>query len=268
MLRVIKPFAGKTVTDAEAGDLNCFLRDVLVEVASENYRQTMYEVMALEGQQTGLNPPLRANERVMSGLFATAISRAALRSRTEVRIDRPESAESIGEQDGAEANGRTTNHGRVDYMAWYGTRVIGVELKMAGMNCEEPKLTDHIVRRWTKAVEQAKTVQDCLRVRQKEDRVRYPNPVSLALMVIVGRRSIVENAQFSDGDLKDMQDATTQMLAKLTPRPTFQAIYTFPSEFRTLVPRHKGVEVQKSGRAVYTPFVSFIAKPAVNSMAG
>lgn len=54
----------------------------------------------------------------------------------------------------------------------------------------------------------------------------------------------------------------------LKPQPAFQAIYKFPEEFRGLVPRRKGMEAPKSGRAMYTPFVSFIAKPAVNSPNG
>ncbi|AXW61547.1 hypothetical protein CJO94_05840 [Ralstonia solanacearum] len=129
-------------------------------------------------------------------------------------------------------------------------------------------LTDQIVRRWVKAVEQAQTAQDCLRVRQREDKVRYPNPISLALMVVVGRRSMSAKniAGVTDKELQRMRDAATQTLNKLTPRPTFQAIYTFPSEFRALVSQRRGVEVRTSEQTIYTPFVAFIAKPAVNSI--
>ncbi|MCA8248049.1 hypothetical protein LGN12_12840 [Burkholderia multivorans] len=258
--------------------MNRFLCDVLVEVTAENYRQTMYELIALTakgdpGRRFHLDPPLRANERVMSGLFATAISKASLRSRTEVRIDRPEQAltyEALNDantlDDDSEAPS-SMKYGRVDYLAWYGNRVIGIELKMAGLNCASPTLTQQIVRRWSKAMEQAKTVQSCLRDRQREDSVRYPNPISLALMVVVGRRKTsVANIE-SLNESVDIESAIN-VLASLKPRPTFIATYAFPNEFRQLVPRQQGKEAPKEGTAMYTPFVLFIAKPAVNSMSG
>ncbi|EHP40349.1 hypothetical protein OR16_26428 [Cupriavidus basilensis OR16] len=276
MLRLIAPFTGKAASDSDTGDLNGFLRDVLVEVAGENYRQTMYEAMALasaggRGVQYDLDPPLRANERVMSGLFATAISRVALRSRTEVRIDRPERDSNVDalEHDFEGDGTPMTKNGRVDYLAWYGSRVIGIELKMASMNCDTPKVTKSIERRWVTAVDQARTVQTCLRARQKEDGRRYPNPISIALMVIVGRRSI-DMLDFDDINegIEWMEDTSVEMLAGLKPRPAFVATYTFPEEFRALTPRRKGKEAPKNGRAIYTPFVSFIAKAAVNSTGG
>ncbi|ANH72323.1 hypothetical protein ACS15_2220 [Ralstonia insidiosa] len=225
MLRTIKTFAGKTASNSEAGDLNRFLCDVLVEVAAENYRQTMYELMALTtkgdaGRQFDLAPPLRANERVMSGLFATAILKALLRSRTEVRIDRLEQAltlDALNEADAPSEGSEVSpsmKHGHVDYLAWYGSRVIGIELKMAGMNCERPAPTRPIIRGWRKAVEQANTVQSCLRDRQKEDRARYPNPVSLALMVLVGRRNAgIESIDEMNHSIDDMEQSAIDMAA-------------------------------------------------------
>jgi len=278
MLRLIKTFSGKTAANSNAGDLNRFLCDVLVEVAAENYRQTMYEVMALSaqgdpGRQFDLDPPLRANERVMSGLFATAIARASLRSRTEVRIDRPEQVltmEALNDSGALDEDGETppsTKYGRVDYLAWYGSRVIGIELKMSGMNCATPKLTQQIVRRWDKAMEQARTVQNCLRDRQREDRIRYPNPISLALMVLVGRRNTsVENVDTLNESIEVIEQSAIDAVAGLKPRPTFIATYAFPNEFRQLVPQRRGKVSPKEGSAMYTPFVLFIARPAVNSL--
>lgn len=276
MLQIIKSFKGQSANNSDVGDLNRFLREVLVEVAGENYRQTMYEMMEVTswGDQEGrfdLDPPLRANERVMSGLFATAISRVASRSRTEVRIDRPEREQSIdameNEDEGDLAPG--TNHGRVDFLAWYGSRVIGIELKMVGMNCESPVLTEQVKRRWDKAIGQARTAQDYLRARQREDAIRYGAPISLALMVIVGRRNTSrDNFPSLNSELESMQNESVEVLNGLAPKPEFQALYTFPEEFRGVVPRRKGVATPKDGRAIYTPFVSFIAKPAVNSTGG
>jgi hypothetical protein len=276
LLQIIKNFKGQSANNSDVGDLNRFLRDVLVEVAGENYRQTMYEMMEVTswGDQEGrfdLDPPLRANERVMSGLFATAISRVASRSRSEVRIDRPERDQSIdameNEDEGDALSG--TNHGRVDFLAWYGNRVIGIELKMAGMNCESPVLTEQVKRRWNKAVDQARTAQDYLRARQKDDATRYAAPISLALMVIVGRRSTGRsNFPTLNNELVSMQNASADALTGLAPKPEFQALYTFPEEFRGVVPRRKGVAAPMEGKAIYTPFVSFIAKSAVNSTGG
>lgn len=274
MLQIIKNFKSQSANNSDVGDLNRFLRDVLVEVAGENYRQTMHEMMEVTswGNQEGqfdLDPPLRANERVMSGLFATAISRVASRSRTEVRIDRPERDQNIDaiENEGEALSG--TNHGRVDFLAWFGRRVVAIELKMAGMNCETPVLTEQVKRRWKKAVEQSRTAQDYLRARQKDDTTRYAAPISLALMVIVGRRSTGRNNFISlNSELISMQNAATEALTGLAPKPEFQALYTFPEEFRGVVPRRKGVAAPLEGKAIYTPFVSFIAKTAVNSTGG
>ncbi|WP_124830922.1 MULTISPECIES: hypothetical protein [Burkholderia] len=136
---------------------------------------------------------------------------------------------------------------------------------MAGINCENPKLTERIGSRWKKVVDQAKTVQNCLRDRQRDDRGRYPSPVSLALMVLVGhRKTNIKNI----GDLNESTDdkKAVDVVANLSPRPTFIATYTFPNEFRQLVPRRQGKEAPKDGSVMYTPFVLFIARPSINSV--
>lgn len=275
MLRVVQTFTGKTASNSDAGDLNDFLRDVLVEVAGENYRQTMYEAMTLTTANKSaikydLDPPLRANERVMSGLFATAISKVALRSRTEARIDRPERDESYAAlKDQLEDKGASkTRNGRVDYLAWHASRVIGIELKMASMNCKKPTVRAFIEKKWNSVVNQSKSVQNCLRARNKDDKGRYPNPISLALMVVVGRRSINRNNfEKENNGIQAMEDDALNVLASLDPKPTFRAIYTFPTEFRALSPRRKGKEDPGNEQIMYTPFVLFIAKHAVNSTA-
>ncbi len=272
MLKIINSFQGKNANDTNAGDLNGFLRAVLVEVAGENYRQTMYEAMALAsadgvGRQYDLDPPLRGNERVLSGLFATAISRVALRSRTEVRVDRSErDDDSSGKEETADDEPATTA-GRVDYLAWYANRVIGIELKMATMNCQAPKLTAMTQARWESAVLQAKSVQNCLKSREQEDRHRYQNPISLALMVIVGRRAIraigTPDTKDLGNHLDDRRKEFEATLLSLEPRPTFLATYTFPEEFRFVVRKRKGRVAPSDDTSIYTPFVSFIAKPAI-----
>jgi hypothetical protein len=273
MLEIVKSFQGRTASNAEAGDLNEFLRDVLVEAAGENYRQTMYEAMALakkdrKKQTLELDPPLRANERVMSGLFATAISRSSLRSRSEVRIDRREldlTADALDPDDDVEVS-PVANHGRVDYLAWYGSRVVGIELKMSSINCQKPALSRQIIERWERVSTQAQTAQDYLRARQREDKARYPSPVSLSLMVVVGRRAVkLENIGTLNKLVPTMRDHAIQTLSQLENRPGFVASYTFPEEFRVLVRRRSGVALASGDSAIFTPFVIFLAKPAVNA---
>jgi len=80
-------------------------------------------------------------------------------------------------------------------------------------------------------------------------------------MVIVGRRSTSrDNFPSLINELEIMQNASVEALACLAPKPEFEAIYTFPEEFRGVVPRRKGVAAPMDGRAIYTPFVSFMRK--------
>jgi len=277
MLRIVKQFGSKTPTDSEAGDINQFLQNILVEVATENYRQLMYEKLFLSGTDSHLDPPLRSNERILSGVFAIALSKIAARSRTEVRIDRSEYADSQSslekDKDEESSNTPKKKSGQVDFLAWYGKRVIAIELKMAGMDCSKPELTNPVCHRWDVANKQAKEAQTYLRVRQKEDGGRYPSPVSLALMVIVGRCSVPSDKQLkteeSDSLEKRKKFETEESnflvkLRELEPTPSFVALYTFPEEFRRLAHRKEGKPKDLPGKEMYTPFVGFVARTHVN----
>jgi hypothetical protein len=265
MLKIHKKFDGKTVTAAAAGDTNQFLQSVLVEVATENYRQLMYESIVLG--EDSLDPPLRANERVLSGLFSNAIGKTAARSRPEARIDRSEIEETTDAlmKNDPDSASSSTRAGRVDFLAWYGQRTYGIELKMAAMNCETPKVTTQVQKRWETVVAQAVDVQNCLRTRQREDKMRYPNPVSLALMVVIGRRVVSDEAMLDD--ITEMESKFLKQLESMKPRPLFMAMYTFPMEFRRLARRSRG-QTSRDGSTIYTPFVAFIARPAVSSAKG
>lgn len=282
MLKIYKELAGKRAISPEWGDANGFLQSVLVEVATENYRQLMFESLALAPSnetdvQLHLDPPLRANERVISGLFATAIGRIAPRSRPEARIDRTEwqaAADALSD-DALGGDGTTTRAGRVDYLAWYGQRIFAVELKAAAMNCEKPQVTETVSRRWNTVVEQARSAQTHLRQLQAIDPARYPDPVSLALMVVIGRRAMsVSNEEDGDAakpgkkealdaDIEGMASRFMESFKGLDNPPTFRALYTFPPEFRQLAPRQEGRAVANKGKSIYTPFVAFLAKASV-----
>lgn len=256
--------------NAEAGDINGFLRNVLVEVATENYRQLMYEVLwqADSASETSiyLDPPLRANERILSGLFANAIAKVAPRSRPEARINRIERIEEDQTND-VETESPPDRAGRIDYLAWYGNRLVGVELKAATINCDSPAVTLTLQRRWDNVVEQAASAQQHLRKLQRTDKARYANPVSLALMVIIGRRTMSEDVALNwDGKkVATKHSEFTKALIGMAKRPQFVATYTFPEEFRMLARRKKGnIDHSKEG-GVFTPFVGFVARIAVNT---
>jgi len=86
-------------------------------------------------------------------------------------------------------------------------------------------------------------------------------------MTIIGRRSIgVDEFNTLNDNIEIMEASTLDVLSKLMPSPGFKAIYTFPVEFRALAPRQKGHGKPQDDRAIYTPFVLFIAKPAIKSI--
>lgn len=271
MLKVHRELTGLNASKADAGDANSFLRNVLVEVATENYRQLMFETLAFAKSNSDsdlyLDPPLRANERVISGLFSNAISRVAPRSRPEARIDRSElqlTSEALGSDFGSEAP--TSRAGRVDYLAWYGQRIIAVELKAASMNCAVPLLTKSVQHRWATVVDQAKSAQNHLLSLKDEDPVRYPKPVSLALMVVVGRRTTtLDTVHEYDDHVEELAAEFIKILGQLDPVSNFRATYTFPKECRALAPRKRGQAIPHDDKVIYTPFVAFLAKQAVNT---
>jgi hypothetical protein len=268
MLEIHKPFKGKTTTDSPSGNTNIFLRNILVEAVAENYKQMLHEWLFLSDHKDErlLDPPIRANERVMSGLFGSAITAIAERSRPEVRIDRgdiqaQDQADSANEDEDTEPK-KASKVGRIDYLAWYAQRTFAIELKMGSMNCDSCAINDNVKNKWGNCVDQAANAQAWLRLRQKEDRQRYPNPISLALMVVVGRRSLAGNSDI-EGKIVEKRDSfTNALLQDLKPHPQFGASYTFPEDFRRLSKRRHGAP---SNGQVYVPFIAFIARSAVNT---
>lgn len=258
MLRIERAFGGKRVSDRNAADTNQFLESILVEVATENYRQLIHEAVFMNRVRAKPidylpDPPLRSNEEVLSGLFATAISRVASRSRTEVQIGR-ERLEKSTSPDGAQ------RPGHVDHLAWYGERTYAIELKMAAMDFDSKKKTNDSQKKWESAIKQAKQAQVFLRKKQKEERLRYPNPISLALLVVVGRR---DAGQSTEHDVEAYEKSFLGALSSFKPAPPYRAIYTFPEEFRRIAKKQNGLP---SGKPTYMPFVAFLAKAAVNDM--
>lgn len=232
-----------------------FMRSVLIEVATENYRQLMQESMTLaEGEP--LDPPLRANERIMSGLFANAISKVSARSRPEARVDRAAHGDDDPDAGGDDAT--KSKAGRVDFLAWYGNKTIAVELKVAGINWSSPKVTALAKKRWSSVVTQANTAKKALNDRSKEEPGRYPKPESIGLLVLVARSA----KQAEKLSVEEIEAAMKQVIAEIKKdesiNPGIISTYTFPAEFRDFIKKRKGKEnIDK--KISSTPFVIFLA---------
>jgi len=260
MLNIKKKFAGSVAKNPNAGDTNIFLGNILIEVVAENYKQLLHERIFL-GDDRPLDPPIRANERVMSGLFGNAITAISERSRTEVRIDRESYIQDP--EDADDEMSTISTHGRIDYLAWYARRTFAIELKMSNMNCESCNVSDRTKTKWKAVVKQAGNAQSWLRKSQGLDNERYPNPLSLALMVVVGRRAVGKKSDALDENMASQKTNFLDALQKLSPSPQFIASYEFPKELRRQAVRKKG---SPKDEEIYIPFIAFIARAAVNSV--
>lgn len=256
MLRVVKGIAGTGSRDTRERMLEAFLCAVLIEVVAENYRYLMHE-MAFSTRDMVVDPPLRANERVLSGLFATAISRVSPRSRPEVRVDR-----TVEDEDGLDDDGLTNGQeesevsaGRVDYLAWYGDQTIAVELKVVQANIDNTAATQLMRKRWKTVNAQAASAQGFLRQSPQQ----YPKPSAIALLVIVGRRAVADMQHIEDRTATFAEEimGLNRLISKDLD-PAWQVNYTVPHEFRASRRKHKGRAI---GGVAYTPIISFIASP-------
>lgn len=261
MLSIIKSAKVKSAS----GDVNTFLKRVLIEAVAENYKQMLYEHLANAEGPSPLDPPIRANERIMSGLFGNAISVVADRSRPEARIDRDET------QADPEIESPKSKAGRVDYLAWYGKRTFAIELKMSYMDCTSSELRMKVKKPWTTLVKQTRDAQNCLIKRNEDDSARYPDPISVGLMVVVGKHALSKNNKQATLDLKleDHLKEFKSSLLNLTvindqnedtstdTAPQFVATYIFPEDFRSQARRKKGVATNAE---VYIPFLAFVAR--------
>jgi len=264
MLIVHEKFKRKTATDRDFGDINDFLLNLLIEVVTENYRQTLHEHLWENEDglrsQIHLDPPLRANERVISGLFSQAISKASSRSRPEARINRTERGSEEDFDDSSSA-------GRIDYLAWTNGRAVGVELKSGLMNYSSNAPTLMLQKRWENVWRQAQEAQNYLREISKEDGRAYPSPVTIALMVVLGTKNIkrCDISKVAD-EVDAKQEDFVEALKKMSdPKPQFIATYTFPEEFRGVSRRKRGIAKFNDEECAYTPYVGFIGRVAINS---
>ena len=251
MLEIIKNFEAK---DDRQRMLSAFVPSVLIEVVAENYRYLMHE-SAYPAADRAVDPPLRANERVLSGLFATAISRVAPRSKPEVRVTRAYEKDDAEERPGAAGNVDSST-GRVDYLAWHGDQTIAIELKSTQVNVDNDGFIKRPRLRWDSVNAQAKSAQEFLKLNQS----KYPKPCSIGILVLIGRRTVadMEMAAQRSRD-KDEIDLITQRFGAegslhRNLRPQFHANYIVPAEFRGARRKRRGEDAQG---AVFVPIISF-----------
>ena len=129
MLRVVRDIWLKGVTKAEHGNVQTFLERLLVEVVAGNYRYFLHEHLMQasdtdEEPEAYCWPPLLANERQVSGLFASALAAVCPVSRPEFAIQRHHK---VGRK-------RASRAGRVDFYASYGDRSVALELKQKAIS--------------------------------------------------------------------------------------------------------------------------------------
>jgi len=276
MLYIFNDFPKLTQKEKAIGNISSFMKSVLVEVVAENYRHLMHESATLPVEESCLHlfsPPLRSRERIISGIFATAISRVAPRSYPEYRVNRSLLDEMGTDDDDSDSNDVEsdadvrTKAGRVDYLSYFDNRVISCELKSGFANADkidggEGCITELLRRRWKKVVEQAASAQCHLRERGASE---YRDPVSLALMTIGARRIRIKS---TDGKAPVEPDFPRKFASSIVQHlsldkdsaPEFVAIYVFPEEFRRFVRIKRGQTQLHDKSEVFMPAIAFAVK--------
>ncbi len=184
MLNVIKSLSSARAKNAEHGDVQTFIERLLMEVAANNYRYFLQERLALgkPGSEVFCWPPLFANERQVSGLFAHALSSVCPVSRPEFGITRTTTRKDS--LDSVEGEMKASS-GRVDFLATYGRREVALELKRVRVSTFAEKLDWKVLlARWNSVDRQAQQSLNHMR----ESRLHFPYAVAIGLLVIrVGR---------------------------------------------------------------------------------
>lgn len=275
MLQIFKDFPKTGVGKKAPGNVSWFVKSVLIEVVAENYRHLMHESVGVEVTKSDehlhlFSPPLRSRERIISGIFATAISRVAPRSYPEYRVDRRlEDEVGAGDEDADLDETETecrTKAGRVDYLSFFHDRVIACELKSGFANADKVDgkkgcITEQLRRRWGKVVGQAASAHQHL-TKFPDD---YPNPVSLALLTVGARRVRLKSPDGAAPVEKDFARNFANSLSlhlsdKKESPPEFVAVYTFPEEFRRFVRLKRGQKQIDDKSEFFMPAIAFAVR--------
>ena len=248
MLRVLKKVNLKNATDSNFGNVQTFLERLLVEVVSGNYRYFLHEQLMHastkdEGPEAYCWPPLLANERQVSGLFAAALAAVCPVSRPEFAIRRDKV---LGKETSSSA-------GHVDFYGMYGNRSFALELKQKAISTKgDVSGKEGLAHKWDTVRSQAEDALKHLR----SDRKQYPHPVAIGLLVI--RVSIkVTSRKTSDGArmtaMEKMPSLTDEVLKAI--KPDFLAVYTPPTEMQTFLRGTSGDEARVFPGVIFAAFV-------------
>lgn len=228
MLKVVHQVSLRRATNPEHGNVQTFLEQLLVEVISGNYRYFLNEhltnsIPEIDEPEAYCWPPLLANERQVSGLFANALASVCPVSRPEFAILRP----------GESGHGGVESSGRVDFFATYGRRSLALELKQIPISSLGEAGGKRVMNaRWNTLVKQSGQALAYLR----KDPRRYPHPVSVGLLVIrvsrkVARRKTADEVRSA---ASDQMDAILQSV-KSSIKPDFLAHYVPPLEMQAFL---------------------------------
>jgi len=238
MLRVINKVKMPRAVDTAKGNVQTFLERLLVEVAAGNYRHFLHEYVVLAGAakpspqpQYGCWPPLLAQERQVSGLFAGALSSVCPVSRPEEAIRR---IAARGDDDAAaESKSAVDSSGRIDFMALYASRHIGLEIKRHPISsATDREHLEGLKTKWNAVSKQAKQVLG--HMRDIED--VYSNPVTVGLLVIRVSRKVRAGADLETARVEAVSEMTSTVeLVKKTLKPRFLAVYKPPVEMQSFL---------------------------------
>lgn len=225
MLKTITDVALVRATDPERGNVQLFLERLMLEVAAANYRHFLGELqlkarVAVDNPQTVCRPPLVANERQVSGLFATALNAICPVSRPEQAIDRKKRRTKRSKQ----------SSGRVDFVASYGARDLGLELKCCPISSIRDATDRRVLNHHWKVVRQQ--AEEAL-AHMRADSDSYAHPVAIGLLVIRVSRLVTKNRKPQDvrATALDALPVIVDSVRK-TWRPDFLAYYVPPIEMQ------------------------------------
>lgn len=231
MLKVLNQVSLKRATDPQHGNIQTFLEQLLVEVVSGNYRYFLNEHLInsapdLDEAEAYCWPPLLANERQVSGLFANALASVCPVSRPEFAIFRPG-------VEGKRGKVGPDRNGRIDFFATYGKRCIGLELKQVPISSLGDATTKRgLLTHWESVKKQSGEALSHLRSSPRN----YPHPVTVGLLVIRVSRKVSKRK--TPADVR--QEAANQMQSILRDvnsrlKPDFLAHYVPPLEIQAFL---------------------------------
>jgi hypothetical protein len=218
MLKILKAVSSKQAR-SQKGDVQKFLEQLLVEIVSENYRYFVNELLLNEDPERCW-PPLMANERQLSGLFAIGLSRICPFSRPEYSIKRSKNDEDEATEE--------QKSGRVDFMAFYHNRDIALELKRHAVTTTGDIVGKNFEKKWDTLNKQTK---EALKYMKEEN---FSSPVSVGLLVIRVNR-VVFTKNDKDVQKQNIIETFWEMSEneKLHKKVDFLARYDAPAEMQS-----------------------------------